>query len=228
MKLCIFRFELATLLFVVTPRMSKDARTPQQTIGCMRYIVPFILLVLICGSANAVMYWCVDKNNGTRILRNYQCEEGEKQQPVQLEQEGPRQYSVIDSTGEQQHYATYVTTITYYDSAPTRSNPTAINFACEKRRKELSESIYEPTTLAGALVKSNLENAYKRDCENLPSLTPEARAASIESQKNARAQQNILQKLDDVKSQQDSLQDTTERMRRQLRGGVGSENYLRY
>jgi len=37
---------------------------------------------------------------------------------------------------------------------------------CEKRRKEIDESTYQPTTLAGALVMQRNKQAYERDCSS--------------------------------------------------------------
>jgi len=40
----------------------------------------------------------------------------------------------------------------------------AMNEVCEKRRKEIDESTYQPTSLAGALVKQKEKQNYERDC----------------------------------------------------------------
>ncbi len=61
----------------------------------------FLALMLICCSANADMYSCVD-DSGTKTLKNLPCEQNEKQQVI-VEEVGPS-YSVIDSTGERQNY----------------------------------------------------------------------------------------------------------------------------
>lgn len=59
-----------------------------------------ILLMLVCCSANATMYSCVDKN-GTKVLKNYPCEQNEKQQVIKTEQ-ATESYYIINSTGEKQ------------------------------------------------------------------------------------------------------------------------------
>jgi Domain of unknown function (DUF4124) len=59
----------------------------------------FISLMLICCSANAAMYSCVDKN-GTKVLQNFPCEQHEKQHEI-VKVEKPS-YIVINNTRERQ------------------------------------------------------------------------------------------------------------------------------
>lgn len=40
----------------------------------------------------------------------------------------------------------------------------AMKEVCEKRRKEIDESTYQPTSLAGALIKQKEKQNYERDC----------------------------------------------------------------
>ena len=61
----------------------------------------FISLMMICCTANAAMYSCVDEN-GSKILRSYPCEKNEKQQAVVKVEEPP--YSIINGTGVRQNY----------------------------------------------------------------------------------------------------------------------------
>lgn len=105
-----------------------------------------ILMLLVCGSSNAAMYSCVDRN-GTKTLKNYPCEQNEKQQVIETE---------------------FVPSI---DTQAVRTPNAARNNSvkdevCEKRRKEIDESTYQPTNLAGALVKQRNKQAYERDCSS--------------------------------------------------------------
>lgn len=124
-----------------------------------------ILMMLVCGSSNAAMYSCVDEN-GTKTLRNYPCEQNEKQQVI--EKEVAPSHSTINSTGEQQSYRGREPEI--YTQAVRTPNAAGNNSVkdevCEKRRKEIDESTYQPTTLAGALVMQRNKQAYERDCSS--------------------------------------------------------------
>ena len=61
----------------------------------------FISLMLICSSANAAMYSCVDEN-GAKTLKNFPCEQREMQYEIAKVKEAS--YSIIDRTGERQDY----------------------------------------------------------------------------------------------------------------------------
>jgi len=63
-----------------------------------------IFLMLICSSANAAMYSCVDEN-GTKILRNYPCEQNEKQKVIENKVEPS--YYIINGTGERQSFQSH-------------------------------------------------------------------------------------------------------------------------
>lgn len=103
-----------------------------------------ILMMLVCGSSNADMYSCVDKN-GTKTLRNNPCEKIEKQQVIETE---------------------YVPSIyTQAERTPNAARNNSVkDDMCEKRRKEIDESTYQSTTLAGALFRQRNKQAYERDC----------------------------------------------------------------
>ena len=58
----------------------------------------FISLMLICFSANAAMFSCVDEN-GSKVLKDSPCEHNEKQQGLTKQKVKPS-YVIINSTGE--------------------------------------------------------------------------------------------------------------------------------
>lgn len=68
----------------------------------MKTGAPILLLLLACGPASAAMYSCADEY-GAKVLRNYPCNENEKQREIPTAQTGPS-YSVIHGTGERQYY----------------------------------------------------------------------------------------------------------------------------
>ena len=64
----------------------------------------YISLMMICCTANAAMYSCVD-DGGKKVLRSSPCEENEKQQPIVIKADPS--YYVINSTGEKQAVESY-------------------------------------------------------------------------------------------------------------------------
>lgn len=60
--------------------------------------------MLVCCSANAAMYSCVDKS-GTKVLRSSPCEQNEKQKPIVIQADPS--YYIINSTGEKQGVDSY-------------------------------------------------------------------------------------------------------------------------
>ena len=60
-----------------------------------------ILLMLFCCSANAAMYTCVDESVN-KVLRNYPCEQNEKQQTMAIKAEPS--YYVINSIGVRNYF----------------------------------------------------------------------------------------------------------------------------
>lgn len=119
-----------------------------------------LVLMLVCGTANATMYSCVDRY-GAKTLRNDICQQGEKQSVIEFDDPDP--YSAVNSTGEVQHYERRTVVRIRILLIPDDAGASP-NAACEKRRKEIEGSSYEPTSLAGALVKDRLQRDYERDC----------------------------------------------------------------
>lgn len=157
--------------------------------------LPF-LLMLICGSAHAVMYSCVDVR-GSKILRNYPCEKNEKQEVI--EKVVDPSYSEINSTGERQYYQSRkVIYIQSVQPVETENNTPenqdgitqAASTACEKQRVELSK-IDPNKSIGDAVVFRRLQDDYEINC----ALPPNER-------QNARAQRRILQKLNNIESGQ--------------------------
>ena len=64
----------------------------------------FISLMLICCTANAEMYSCVD-DSGKKVFRSEPCEKNEKQQPVVKKVEPS--YYIVNSTGQKQGIVSY-------------------------------------------------------------------------------------------------------------------------
>jgi hypothetical protein len=145
--------------------------------GCMRNSMLLFFMMLTCGSANGAMYSCADEN-GARTLRNNPCENGDKQEVIERKVEPS--HSIINSTGKNQSYRSMEPEKYIYieqprnvaadtqsvagDTQSVAGNNSPANEACERRRKELAESNYNATTMAGALIKRNIEKAYERDC----------------------------------------------------------------
>lgn len=86
-------------------------------------ILFLVVLMLICGTANAAMYSCADEY-GTKILRSYPCEKNEKQQAIVKEVEPS--HTIINSTGERQNYRSRsqeeTNAVTYRDTGSANSN----------------------------------------------------------------------------------------------------------
>lgn len=91
-----------------------------------------IFLLLISCSANADMYSCADES-GKKILRNYPCEQNEKQQPI-INKVKPSYY-IINSTGERQGIASYQTKQTQKTDTHKNANhqPNGLRHSIEDR-----------------------------------------------------------------------------------------------
>lgn len=162
----------------------------------------FILLMLICCSANAAMYSCVDEN-GTRILRNYPCDKGEKQQVI--EREVTPSHTIINSTGERQSYRSREPEI-YIQTSPLGTSAVSASYEDTEDLARV-ESLRAQCNAAGAAAArstsamgkfaaaqlgigycSKYERAAKdrRRYEALRSQDPVAAAKELEAQRLAR------------------------------------------
>jgi hypothetical protein len=95
-----------------------------------------ILLMLICCSANAGMYSCVD-DSGKKVLRSEPCEQNEKQQPIVIKADPS--YYVINSTGERHGVDSYQA-----KQAPkTVAKSAARNFSASSQPKDLKQSNWD-------------------------------------------------------------------------------------
>lgn len=107
--------------------------TTNDTIKRARFAA-FALLALVCSSADATMYSCID-SNGAKVLKNSPCEPGQKQKTIErIVITSSR--TKIDSTGEVQRYES---------ATPQEDRPTRALTPVELRAQRCEEMYYNAT-----------------------------------------------------------------------------------
>ena len=128
-------------------------------------MLKIILLMLVCCSANAAMYSCVDKS-GAKVLRSSPCDQNEKQQTV--EKIVTPSYYIIDGTGERQSFSRRETGLQSSAQTDARSS------AMQNDDVSLDQS-REKCWMVNMQGVQNDPVAWEvdKDCRRLPSFTGE-------------------------------------------------------
>lgn len=87
------------LLAAIKPPACRHEQALENEGGQMQNNKLFALLMLLCSSANAAVYSCVDET-GAKVLKSMPCESNEKQQEIR--RVIPPSYIEIHSTGQRQ------------------------------------------------------------------------------------------------------------------------------
>lgn len=168
----------------------------------------FLLVLLICSSANAAMYSCVDEN-GTKVLRNHPCEQNEKQQVIK--KEVVPSHSVIDSTGERQDYRSrkpgiYTQAVRTPDAV---GNNRVEDEVCEKMLSEYNRLMNkEGGTMGDAMVAQGYWKKYTQCKSNSP----------LDSGEHTQTFNQRMEKIE-TKRQLDDIEDATNKLLRKQRYG---------